>query len=293
MTSEKKSNTFKILAGLLTVLLVALGVYTAKLYNDNKETVSILETEKTNIQTELKELISDYDEVIQDNEIKDNEIVEARERIEKLLDSVKDAKANVALIRRYKQEINRLKKERILLFKKADSLIVANQNLALQRDSTLTVLDQTIKVVDSVTTENTALTDAIKRGSVVRAVDLSGTGVIIRNSGKIVDTKRARRADKVRACFTLTPNPLAEKGDRLLYVQVINPKNNLLGSKKVLTFEEGTLNYSAATKVFYENEELDVCVMVSAKKDDLIKGTYRINVFDGTKQVATTTMTLK
>ncbi len=293
MTSEKKSNTFKILAGLLTVLLVALGVYTAKLYNDNKETVSILETEKTNIQTELKELISDYDEVIQDNEIKDNEIVEARERIEKLLDSVKDAKANVALIRRYKQEINRLKKERILLFKKADSLIIANQNLAMQRDSTLTVLDQTIKVVDSVTTENTALTDAIKRGSVVRAVDLSGTGVIIRNSGKIVDTKRARRANKVRACFTLTPNPLAEKGDRLLYVQVINPKNNLLGSKKVLEFEEGTLNYSAATKVFYENEELDVCVMVSATKDDLIKGTYRINVFDGPKQVATTTMTLK
>ncbi len=293
MTSEKNSNTFKILAGLLTVLLVALGVYTAKLYNDNKETVSILEAEKTDIQTELKELISDYDEVIKDNEIKDNEIVEARERIEKLLDSVKDAKANVALIRRYKQEINRLKKERILLFKKADSLIIANQNLAMQRDSTLTVLDQTIKVVDSVTTENTALTEAIKRGSVVRAVDLSGTGVIIRNSGKIVDTKRARRANKVRACFTLTPNPLAEKGDRLLYVQVINPKNNLLGSKKILEFEEGTLNYSAATKVFYENEELDVCVMVSATKDDLIKGTYRINVFDGPKQVATTTMTLK
>ena len=293
MTSEKNSNTFKILAGLLTVLLVALGVYTAKLYNDNKETVSILEAEKTDIQTELKELISDYDEVIKDNEIKDNEIVEARERIEKLLDSVKDAKANVALIRRYKQEINRLKKERILLFKKADSLIIANQNLAMQRDSTLTVLDQTIKVVDSVTTENTALAEAIKRGSVVRAVDLSGTGVIIRNSGKIVDTKRARRANKVRACFTLTPNPLAEKGDRLLYVQVINPKNNLLGSKKVLELEEGTLNYSAATKVFYENEELDVCVMVSATKDDLIKGTYRINVFDGPKQVATTTMTLK
>ncbi len=293
MTSEKNSNTFKILAGVLTLLLIALGVYTAKLYNDNKETVSVLETEKTNIQDELKTLIADYDEVIQDNEIKDNELVEARDRIEKLLDSVKDAKANVALIRRYKQEINRLKRERVLLFKKADSLIAANQYLALQRDSTRTVLDQTIKVVDSVTTENTALSEAIKRGAVVRAVDLSGTGVIVRSSGKIVDTKRARRADKVRTCFTLAPNPLAEKGDRVLYVQVINPKNNLLGSKKTLEFEEGTLIYSASVKVFYENEELDVCLLVNAAEQDLIKGTYHINVFDGSKQVATSTMSLK
>ncbi len=293
MTSEKKSNTFKILAGILTVLLVVLGVYTAKLYNDNKETVSILETEKVNIQGELKELISDYDEVIQDNEIKDTELIEARERIEKLLDSVKDSKANVALIRRYKQEINRLKKERKLLFRKADSLIVANRALALQRDSTMTVLDETIKVVDSVTTENTALAEAIKKGSVVGVVDLSASGVIVKKSGKIVDTKRARRADRVRACFTLAPNPLAEKGDRVLYVQVINPKNNLLGSKKTLEFDEGVLNYSAAVKVFYENEELDVCAMVNAREADLIKGTYRINVFDGPKQVATSTMTLK
>ncbi len=293
MTSEKKSNTFKILAGILTVLLVVLGVYTAKLYNDNKETVSILETEKVNIQGELKELISDYDEVIQDNEIKDTELIEARERIEKLLDSVKDSKANVALIRRYKQEINRLKKERKLLFRKADSLIVANRALALQRDSTMTVLDETIKVVDSVTTENTALAEAIKKGSVVGVVDLSASGVIVKKSGKIVDTKRARRADRVRACFTLAPNPLAEKGDRVLYVQVINPKNNLLGSKKTLEFDEGVLNYSAAVKVFYENEELDVCAMVNAREADLIKGTYRINVFDGPKQVATRTMTLK
>ncbi len=39
----------------------------------------------------------------------------------------------------------------------------------------------------------------------------------------------------------------------MLYVQVINPNNNLLGEKGELVFENGILNYSAATKVFYEN----------------------------------------
>ena len=79
----------------------------------------------------------------------------------------------------------------------------------------------------------------------------------------------------------------------MLYIQVINPKNNLLGKKEVLEFENGTLNYSTSIKVFYENEELDVCSMVAANKDDLLEGLYTINVFDGAKLIATSKMTLK
>jgi len=53
------------------------------------------------------------------------------------------------------------------------------------------------------------------------------------------------------------------------------------------------LNYSESTNVYYENEELDVCVLVDAIEADLIEGRYVINVFDGPKQVASTTMELK
>ncbi|QNJ97313.1 hypothetical protein [Constantimarinum furrinae] len=293
MSTENNSTKFKVLIGVLSALLIALAVYTVTLYNDSKNTVSSLETQKTEIEAELEELIANYDEVIQDNELKDKDLLAARERIEILLDSVKDSEANVALIQRYKEEVGRLKIERKMLFKKADSLIAANKMLAQQRDSTNVVLSETIRVVDSVNTENVAMAETIKKGSVVNAVDLRGEAVIVRSSGKVVDTRRSSRADKVRACFSLTPNPIAQKGDRTLYVQVINPKNNLLGKKAVMEFENGMLNYSESTKVFYENEELDVCVLVDAIEEDLIEGVYRINVFDGGKQVATTTMELK
>jgi len=293
METENNSNKFKILVGILSLLLIVLAVYTVTLYNDSKDTATILQEQKDDIEGELEELIANYDEVIQDNEIKDKDLLEARERIVILLDSVKDAKANVALLRRYKSEIGKLKDERVLLFKKADSLIAANELLAAERDNTYLELNETIKVVDSVTQENEAMAETIREGSVVNAVGLLASAVIIKNSGKIVDTKRAKRADKVRACFTLTPNTIAQKGDRLLYVQVINPKNNLLGGKEVLEFENGTLRYSASTKVFYENEELDVCVMVNSKEEDLVSGRYTINVFDGSNLIATSTLELK
>ncbi|MBT8261379.1 MAG: hypothetical protein KJO05_01055 [Bacteroidia bacterium] len=293
MTAENNSTKFKVLIGILSALLIALAVYTVTLYNDSKNTVSGLEQQKSDIEGELEDLIANYDEVIQDNELKDKDLLAARERIELLLDSVKDAEANVALIKRYKVEIGRLKQERKILFRKADSLIAANKQLAMERDSTNVVLNETIRVVDSVSEQNIAMAETIKKGSVVNAVDLRGEAVIVRSSGKIVDTRRSSRADKVRACFTLTPNDIAESGDRLLYVQVINPKNNLLGKKSTMEFEDGILNYSEVTKVFYENEELDVCILVDAIEEDLIEGRYTINVFDGARQIATTAMELK
>jgi ElaB/YqjD/DUF883 family membrane-anchored ribosome-binding protein len=293
MDSENNSSKFKILIGVLSVLLIGLAVYTVSLYNESKNTVSGLEQQKTEIENELESLIANYDEVIKDNELKDKDLLAARERIEILLDSVKNSEANVALIGRYKAEIGRLKEERKLMFKRADSLIMANQRLAMERDSTTNVLTKTYQVVDSFSQKNTAMAETIKKGSVVSATDLRGEAVIVRNSGKIVDTRRSSRADKVRACFTLAPNSIAEKGDKVLFVQVINPKNNLLGDKETIEFDESQLSYSASTKVFYENEELDVCILVNAAEDDLIEGRYVINVFDGARQIATSTMELK
>jgi len=293
MSTEENNNKFKIIVGVLTLLLIVLAVYTVTLYNDNKDTVTILEDQKTDIEKELKELSDTYTELLKDNEIQDKELIEARDRINILLDSVEDSKANVALLRRYKSEIGRLKTERTLLFKKADSLIAVNKLVVAERDNAFLELDESNKVIDSVSGENTVLAEKIKQGSVVHAVDLTGSAVIVRKNGRVVDTKRSKRADKIRTCFALTPNAIAEKGDRTLYIQVINPKNNLLGEKRELQFENGTLSYSASTKVFYENEELDVCAMINANEDDLIEGTYTINVFDGSNLVATSKMTLK
>ena len=293
MEPDNNSTKFKILIGVLTLLLIGLAVYTVSLYNDSENTVSGLEQQKIEIQNELESLITNYNEIIEDNELKDKDLLAARERIVMLLDSVKDSEANVALIGRYRAEIGRLKKERKQLFLKADSLIFENQRLEMQNDSTTGVLEKTYLVVDSVNQQNIDMAETIRKGSGLTATDLRGEAVIIRNSGKIVDTRRSSRADKVRACFTLAPNSIAEKGDKLLYVQVINPRNNLLGDNEQISFDEGDLTFSSSTKVYYENEELDVCILINAAEKDLIGGRYVINVFDGARIISTATMVLK
>ena len=292
-TQNSNNNRAKILIGLLVVLLVSLAGYTYTLIQQNKETVLFLEADKAEVQKELEALVVSYNEILQDNKLKDKDLIAARDRIIVLLDSVKDYKANLSIITRYKAQVKGLKNERTQLFKRADSLLVVTQRLAVEKDSTTAVLIKTIKVVDSVTTANTQLFNSLEKGALIGISNLDATAIIVRKGGKIKETKRASRADKIRVCYTIAPNTLAQAGDRVLYVQVINPDNNIIGDKSNITFGQDLLTYSKSESVFYENQALDVCAIVGTKGQDVLKGLYTINIFDAQRQIGSTTLMLK
>ena len=292
-TQSSNNNRAKILIGLLVVLLVSLAGYTYTLIQQNKETVLFLEADKAEVQKELEALVVSYNEILQDNKLKDKDLIAARDRIIVLLDSVKDYKANLSIITRYKAQVRGLKNERAQLFKRADSLLVVTQRLAIEKDSTTAVLNKTIKVVDSVTTANTQLFNSLEKGALIGITNLDVTAIIVRKGGKIKQTKRASRADKIRVCYTIAPNTLAQAGDRVLYVQVINPENNIIGDKSNITFGQDLLTYSKSESVFYENQALDVCAIVGSTGQDVLKGLYTINIFDAQRQIGSTTLMLK
>ena len=292
-TQSNNNNRAKILIGLLLVLLVSLAGYTYTLIQQNKETVLFLEADKAQVQKELEALVVSYNEILQDNKLKDKDLIAARDRVIVLLDSVKDYKANLSIITRYKAQVRGLKNERAQLFKRADSLLVVTQRLAIEKDSTTAVLIKTIKVVDSVTTANTQLFNSLEKGALIGISNLDATAIIVRKGGKIKETKRASRADKIRVCYTIAPNTLAQAGDRVLYVQVINPDNNIIGDKSNITFGQDLLTYSKSESVFYENQALDVCAIVGTAGQDVLKGLYTINIFDAQRQIGSTTLMLK
>ena len=292
-TQSSNNNRAKILIGLLVVLLVSLAGYTYTLIQQNKETVLFLEADKAQVQKELEALVVSYNEILQDNKLKDKDLIAARDRVIVLLDSVKNYKANLSIITRYKAQVRGLKNERAQLFKRADSLLVVTQRLAIEKDSTTAVLIKTIKVVDSVTTANTQLFNSLEKGALIGISNLDATAIIVRKGGKIKETKRASRADKIRVCYTIAPNTLAQAGDRVLYVQVINPENNIIGDKSNITFGQDLLTYSKSESVFYENQALDVCAIIGTTGQDVLKGLYTINIFDAQRQIGSTTLMLK
>lgn len=293
MTDHKSNNALKILTGVLAVALVALGIYTIKFYNDEKENQQLLQQEKAVIEGELNDLIVKYDEAIGNNEELDRELVAARERIVALRDSVQDMEANLALIARYRREVSNLKAEKEQLFKVVDSLSNQNQRLITEIDSTNNVLLERTRISDSLKVQTQAMGAQIDKAAQLKVSNLRGQGVIERNSGRLVENDRTRRVDKVRTCFSLTPNALAESGEKNLYVQVYNPNNELVGDQIAVQHDGGVMVYSAATNVVYENEELDVCILANTNSDRLIEGNYKVLVYEGTNLIGATSFSLR
>lgn len=294
MMTERKSNTaLKVLTGILAVALIALGIYTVKFYNEEKENQAILQKEKVVIEDELNDLIVKYDEAIATNEVMDQDLVNARERISVLLDSVQDMEANLVLISRYRREIGNLKSEKDRLFRVVDSLSNQNRMLASAIDSTNVMLVERTRISDSLQQTNQSLSTKVDRAAQLKVTSLTGEGVIVRNSGKLVENDRTRRIDQIRTCFTITENPLAETGEKDMYVQVYNPENELVGDQIVINHEGGPMVYSAASKVYYENEELDVCILANTDPDNLISGTYKVYVYSEDTLIGTSSFSLR
>lgn len=293
MTDQKSNNALKILTGVLAVALVALGIYTIKFYNEEKENKELLQQEKAVIEGELNDLIVKYDEAIAENEGLDRDLVAARERIVVLRDSVQDMEANLAVIARYRREVSNLKAEKEQLFKVVDSLSNQNQRLITEIDSTNNVLLERTRISDSLQSQTRTMGAKIDRAAQLKVSNLRGEGVIERNSGRLVENDRTRRVDKIRTCFSLTPNALAEAGDKDLYVQVYNPNNELVGDQIAVQHDGGVMVYSASTQVFYENEELDVCILANTSSDKLISGNYKVMVYEGTNLIGATSFSLR
>ena len=293
MNNDKNSNGIKIIAGILAVLLVVAGAFAVKLYNQEKDTRSQLTKEKNVVLSDLKEMVNKYDVVIEENNLKDSELNDARDKIQALIGDIEAKDATIASLGRYRAEVFKLRNERDFLFAQNDSLRGSNEMLAMRVDSTTYELEVQRGLGDSLYLENTKLFERVAIGSALAANKLRAVGVIERSSGKLVENSNNRRIDKVRACYTVPQNRLAEAGDRELYVQVIDPTGKILGSAETVAFDGEMVTYSTISKFYYENTALDICENIAPSGKEFAEGKYEVNIFDKASLIAQTSFTMK
>ncbi|MBR9757781.1 MAG: chromosome partitioning protein ParA [Algicola sp.] len=294
MENTNKNNLgLKVALGIALVLFLGAAFASFNLLNEKRETEAQLKEEKQLVMNDLSNMAKQYDIAIQDNEIANDKLVEAKARIQGLMDSLQVSETNVKSLWRYKQKYLSLQKEMDVLLEENDRLKIENELLATSLDSTKLQLEERTMFTDSLLVQNTELAEVVENAAVLQTVDLKGFGVIERTSGKLIPTERAGRSDKIRICFTVAKNTLVQAGDQELYIQVIDPNNNTLGVNEQVQFEEEILNYSLVSRFNYENTNLNVCEFVEPKEDGFEKGRYVVNVFNQKNLVSSTEFTLK
>ena len=295
MEEKNKSNS-KIIVVVLALLLVGALAYTFYNKNEHKKLTNAIEEEKEEIEQNLDNMIVKYEDAIGQNTSMSKELAFERDRIVALRDSIKQLKGtNYNLIRRYRKEIAKLEETNKRLFFMTDSLTGINSVLKVNLDSARVNISRQIAVNDTLTMTNLDLSEKVAIGSVLKVNSAKILAMRERTSGKLVETARARNTDAFRINFTIGKNEISEKGERKIYIQIIDvTTGNTIASKGEITLlNDKKANFSDSTTINYLNEAIDIVSLVEVDRDLIERGVYLVNIFIDNKLSGVTQITLK
>lgn len=282
---------------LSAVVFASVGVVFASKYyqskNQNLKLKEELQLEKITHSNELIEILSRYDAVLIENKI-----LQEAEEVKSIIPTPKEErndsekeKKNESLknISTFKQNSKSYVQPRL----KLDSL---ENELSLQAERSkllanqLDELSDKYKELKKVNDKNEVVIATSKN---LTAINVTANGVKI-VSNNIIETKKLSSVEQIKVCFTLLENKAAVKGNKDIYIQILNPDNKIVSKSGNFVEEQSRLlRYSAKTNIYYDNEELDVCVFVDPNKTDIRKGDYEINIFSGINLIGSTVFSLK
>ncbi|GAA4760030.1 MULTISPECIES: hypothetical protein [Flavobacterium] len=284
--SLRISSTFLKLASI--VLLSTTTTFAVKYFKAKKENLQLKESIKLDKETyinDLKEIFKRYD-----NQVLKNTELSGSKKEEVSLDVVKVEKKKASLPKRSSKIIY---SEKNASKKEIDSF----QNLIKEKEEENASIHNEM---DRLSQKNTELENKNRENekNVSKTRNLTATNVIANGvkivSNNIIETKRFSATEQIKVCFTLLENKSAIQGYKDIYLQIINPKKRVVTNNgEFVEFDNQLLRYSAKTNVFYENEELDVCVFIDPNKKDLLPGDYEINIYSGINLIGNTVFSLK
>lgn len=293
MSEQNNSNTgLKLALGIFIVLLIGASVLFFLKNNELNETKTALQSEISILGNKYQEEINKLNIKISENEMLKEDLLSKRDSLNITLNELRASKASIKTLNKYKSNYFQLKKEIKKLYADYEALQLVNSQLSKENDSIVNQLGSQLKLSDSLNLQYADAQKLIKSAAQLSIAALKGTAIIEKSSGKQLQTTKARRADKVKICFSVPENKIAKKGNKLLYVQVLDANNNVLGENAAIKIEGKLLNYSFKSEFNYNNKSLDICELLNEPKKGFDKGNYFVNVFRSNDLIANTSFVL-
>lgn len=284
---------YRLIIGSLIVAVTVLSVFSYTNYQSIEAHQQFLEQEKKLVESELSQMITRYDEVSVSNDLITSQLEVAKQNTKLALDSISMLKSDLSVISRYKNQLYSLKQKNKFLFSTIDSLNQANQILEEEKSMAFNELVKQRKVNNSLVKENKDLNESLEKGALLTANSFEAES-FTKILGRKQSSTKAKKVDQIEVCFTLAENSLTESGEKEIYIQIVNPQNNVLSDKGAINFGDTSLIYSLKKVVDYNNEVVDICLDVEADADEkpLTAGTYFINVFNNARKLGSTEVKL-
>jgi hypothetical protein len=191
--------------------------------------------------------------------VKEKELMAYKSNIEQMKKQKKVSEAD------YKKQVDGLNSVVADLTAQIKKLQEENQILITKNDSLGVSLAGQMTTNAELQTENKSLSEKVSLASLLKPTAITATGVRGKSSGKEVETDNSKKAEKLKVCFDLPENMVAEAGEKTFMVRIISPQGTTLavqssgsGTFQVAGTDEQR-QYTTSTSIDYDQKAKNVC----------------------------------
>ncbi len=286
--SEKGKTPVGMIA--TSIILGVLLIFLIFMYFDQRskrvEMETALTEEKDSLANELRSMVHAYDTMKTNNDTLNAGLEKERQRI---VDLLKVNASNTQLIKRYRNEITTMRDIMKSYIVQIDSLNSRNKLLSQENTEIRAQVDEMRNINTELSQARENLSSKVEMASVVMATDLVAT--MLNKNGK--DTKRLNYLDKLRVCFMLRANPIAEAGTKNVYLRILRPDSLVItgSADNLFEFQGNQLVFSAMRQVDYMNEDIEMCIFVD-NNGDFVVGNYTAELYLDNSKIAQTSFAI-
>jgi hypothetical protein len=135
------------------------------------------------------------------------------------------------------------------------------------------------QLADNLSKANDSLNTKVKTGAALKSSQIQINAFRIKSSGKETEVTRANTAQKIKVMFTISTNPIAEKGNHDIYMRVLDPAGNLIiGEGGSFNANGQDLQYTYKTAVEF-NGEAKTFTLDWNNRNNFEIGTYSVILY--------------
>jgi len=235
MEETKKSPNKGLLVLLIILVLGAFAyviVLQSRLTREKKESAEIqvlLEDQKVSLEEDLTQLKNEFGLLQTNNDSMKLLAADQQQKIEQLLQVQAD---NFQKIKMYQKELSTLRGVLKSYIAQVDSLNTRNVQLVSEKAVLSTQLAQEKMQTQQLSEEKQQLSTTVQKAQALMISPVNTHGETSRAS----ETDRVRRIEKLKTCFTVRANQIAEAGERVFYVVIKLPGGKVLTNVSSATF---------------------------------------------------------
>ncbi|ARK11572.1 hypothetical protein [Fibrivirga algicola] len=222
-------------------------------------------------------------------------LLKVKEQIEKDRIQVRDvnnfnARAFNQKISRYEnllaekdREIARLREENGILTEQNTALTSENVNLKSEKQELSDTVVSYAAKAREVQARNRELTDKVTIAAALHAEDIAVTALNTRGKEQDGGSYRARRLDKIKVSFRLSPNPLAQQNAKDIYLRILDPSGAVVSDMATgsgeFTYANKEMIYTAMQRIDFNNTGQQIAFIYGRGGQRFNEGRHTVEIY--------------